>query len=786
MNKVKRAACLVLSLATLASATIIPSAFAESGSYTTEVTADGWTKVTNDNGVVLGYTEGTGVTIIEDDGYAFKDLNKNGTLDVYEDWRLDAQARAEDLASQMSIEEQLPLLFLDRYDTSYKADKTNGISEYVYSILDAGVRGICTPFAYKSVEKTVEYVNGMQSHVEALPFGIPVQQHGELGVSLTTAWPKSLAFAATFDPALADNYAKLLSKEYRSIGVSMTMTPQIDTSTEPRWSRISDTYGEDPMLVRDFAVAFTNALQSSYDADGNDLGWGTDSVTATVKHFPGDGSGEAGRESHNFYGKYAVYPGDNFDTLLIPFAACFNLPGLTESAGAVMPSYSIGIDEDGEALGDEKVASAYSSYKLNEVLRQELGFDGLVTSDFIIIEQNPQAPMMAVRNWGVEDLSAAERRVLALEAGLNQFAGEAMVDSLKEAYALGVEQDGQEEFNALITDSAIRVLVTMFNTRLFENAYVSNEYASAVVNAEETQAAAYDVAVKSVVMLKNANNIICQAEDNAEKPTVYIPMTFASNAWSLPVDAAVAGEYFNIVTDSIGAPTGADGAYTENDIIRATEEQLATVDFALVRISSPKNVGGGYDAASESYIPLSLQYTEYTANSSSVRTTSLGGDTVEVVIDSPYGAQTVEENENRSYFGKSAVISNASDLDAVLYAAEHVDKVIVSASLSNPTIFSEFENEVDALLVDFNLNSTMATKALCQIIRGEVEPSGLLPMQMPANMETVEAQYEDVPRDMECYVDSEGNTYDFAFGLNWSGVIDDERVATYSVEPLCE
>ena len=198
MNKVKRAACLVLSLATLASATIIPSAFAESGSYTTEVTADGWTKVTNDNGVVLGYTEGTGVTIIEDDGYAFKDPNKNGTLDVYEDWRLDAQARAEDLASQMSIEEQLPLLFLDRYDTSYKADKTNDISEYVYSVLDAGVRGICTPFAYKSVEKTVEYVNGMQSHVEALPFGIPVQQHGELGVSLTTAWPKSLTFAATF------------------------------------------------------------------------------------------------------------------------------------------------------------------------------------------------------------------------------------------------------------------------------------------------------------------------------------------------------------------------------------------------------------------------------------------------------------------------------------------------------------------------------------------------------------------------------------------------------------
>lgn len=785
MKKMKCAVSMILSLVMLASAAILPNAFAEGGKYTTEATPDGWTKVINDNGIVLGYTEGSGVTILEDDGYAFKDMNKNGELDTYEDWRLDSQTRAEDLVSQMTIDEQIPILFLDRYDTSYKADKTNGISDYVYSILDAGVRGICTPFAYKSVDKTVEYVNAMQSYVEALPFGIPVQQHGELGVSLTTSWPKSLAFAATFDPALADAYAKIVSKEYRAIGVSMTMTPQIDISAEPRWSRIVDTYGEDPMLVRDFAVAFTNALQSTYDADGNDTGWGTESVTATVKHYPGDGSGESGRESHNFYGKYAVYPGDNLDTMLIPFKACFDLPGLTEAAGAVMPSYSIGIDEDGEALGDEKVASAYSSYKLTDLLRDELGFKGLITSDFIIVEKNPQAPMMSVRNWGVEDMTAAERRILALKAGLNQFAGEAMVESLREAYELGVAELGQEEFDAIITDSAIRVLVTMFNTRLFENAYVSTEYANSVVNSVETQAAAYDVAVKSVVMVKNAEGMIHSAEA-AEKATIYVPMTFNGKEWAVPFDMNVLKEYFNVVTDTIGNPTGEDKKYTENDIIRATDAELQNVDFALVRISSPANVGGGYDAANEKYIPLSLQYTPYTANSTSVRTQSLGGDTVEVVIESPYGAQSVEENENRSYFGNSAVISNATDLDAVLYAAEHVDKVIVSATLSNPTIFSEFEGQVDAILLDFGLTGATATKAVSEIVTGAKEPSGLLPMQMPANMETVEAQLEDVPRDMECYVDAEGNTYDFAFGLNWSGVIDDERVATYNVPAIEE
>ena len=91
--------------------------------------------------------------------------------------------------------------------------------------------------------------------------------------------------------------------------------------------------------------------------------------------------------------------------------------------------------------------------------------------------------------------------------------------------------------------------------------------------------------------------------------------------------------------------------------------------------------------------------------------------------------------------------------------------------------------------MNFNVGSiglatSAPTCAMFDIITGKAEPSGLLPLQMPADMDTVEAQYEDVPRDMECYVDSEGNTYDFTFGMNWSGVINDERVAAYNVEPL--
>lgn len=147
-------------------------------------------------------------------------------------------------------------------------------------------------------------------------------------------------------------------------------------------------------------------------------------------------------------------------------------------------------------------------------------------------------------------------------------------------------------------------------------------------------------------------------------------------------------------------------------------------------------------------------------------------------------AQLVKEN--RSYFGEMAIIINESHLDLVLNTAAAAKKVIVALDVSNPMVFDEFENKVDAILVGFGGNRTdnVPDRAFLEVISGDVEPSGLLPLQMPLNMETVESQFEDVPRDMECYADSEGNTYDFSFGLNWSGIIKDDRTATYNVQPI--
>ena len=341
--------------------------------------------------------------------------------------------------------------------------------------------------------------------------------------------------------------------------------------------------------------------------------------------------------------------------------------------------------------------------------------------------------------------------------------------------------------------------------------YYHSEIAETVPNNAEHNAAGYKAALKSVVMLKNSGNIIHRAFPGAGKPTVYIPMVYSAAtsgrgggpASARPAfDPEISGKYFNVVTDVLAkkltgpADDKGNPTVSPKDIICASKAKISECDFALVRITSPQNGNptymgfGGFttEGGKYTYLPISLQYRPYTANSKFVRLESIGGDMIERTEKSPegYGDLKTMVKENRSYFGKTAIIRNENDRDLVLKTASAAKKVIVALNVSNPMVFTEFESEVDAILVGFggDRSSWLPDKAFLEIIAGKAEPSGLLPLQMPANMETVEKQFEDVPRDMECHVDSDGNTYDFAFGLNWSGVIKDSRTEKYGVPPV--
>ena len=362
----------------------------------------------------------------------------------------------------------------------------------------------------------------------------------------------------------------------------------------------------------------------------------------------------------------------------------------------------------------------------------------------------------------------------------------AMYEAMKEAYQLLVDDIGEEAALAQIRESVRRINKPLFEIGLFDNPYVDTAKTAETVKSEAAVALGEEATLKSIVMLKNENEAIKASE--GEKATAYIPMQFADGEWKLPVDLKTANEYYNVVTDTVGEPTGEAGedgkaTYTENDIIRATADELAECTVALVVVNNPQNVTGGYDADTDTYLPISLQYGEYVADSEGVRAESIAGDSETVEVNNPYVKQTQSVKENRSYYGQKAEISNVSDLDGILYTAENMPedaKIIVAVNANKSMIFSEFEDKVDAILIGFSIQNDK----FLEVASGNYEPSGLLPMQMPANMETVESQYEDVPRDMECYVDAAGNTYDFAYGLNWSGVISDERTEKYDVEPL--
>jgi len=766
--------------------------------WTQEETQDGYFIVKNEKGATLAYSKESGVSLIQVDGFAFKDLNKNGLLDQYEDWRLDVNTRALNLAKQMSNEQIAGLMLFSAHQYSV----TDSVSDAQKAFLTNHVRAVLSAASMAPVATQAKWNNAVQAFVEGLDFGIPVNISSDPRTANISVWPSNLGLAATFDPEISLNSGKILSKEYRALGIGTYLGPQTDLATEPRWIRANGTFGEDPALSRDMVRNFIDGLQSSFAEDGSDLGWGKDSMNGMIKHWPGDGAAEGGREAHSFVGKFQVYPGGQFNTALIPFVdGGFALNGKTRSASAVMSSYSIASSDNG-TLG-EAVGSAFSKYKIDTLLRGKYGYEGVVCTDWGVTF-SPGDPQMNGLGmpWGVEKLSPEERILKALKVGVNQFGGVNDSKLVLDACALGEKELGSDGIRSILENSAVQLLKNYFKPGLFENPYVDVEYAQKVVASPENLDAGYKAQLNSIVMVKNTDNAIKAA--SSEKPTVYIPMvyfpevkSFFGNTpaeWRLPVSLKDASKYFNVVTDKVAAvftgPQGADGKASPsiNDIVRVSKTDLESCDMALLIVRSPINPGDfmqgyGYDFVNKKYIPLSRQYSTYTADSPEVRTESLAGDPVEKSVPSVYGAQIVTVKENRSYFGNSTTATNKSDLDLINYVAgimpEHA-KVVVAVNSTGPMIFSEFEKNADAILVGFDVDNAV----MLEIVAGNFEPNGLLPMQMPKDMNTVEAQYEDVPRDMTPYVDSEGNTYDFAFGLNWSGIINDARVAKYSVPAL--
>ena len=763
---------------------------------------DGYTLV-HQNGPDLGYSPNSGVSIIIDKDKAFKDLNKNGVVDRYEDWRLSPQERAKDLAGKMQPQEIAGLMLYSNHQAIKSAELTDTQKKFMH---DDCLRHILIT-TVESPEIAARWNNNAQAFAESLGLGIPANNSSDPrhsadnnaefnagGGGAISMWPNELGMGATFDPNIMHRFGEIASTEYRALGFATSLSPQIDIATDPRWMRFNGTYGEDPQLVRDMAVAYCDAFQTSKGEDALYGAWGKNSVNAMVKHWPGGGPGESGRDAHFGRGKYAVYPNNNIDLQKFSFVeGAFKLQEGTDMASAVMPYYTI-------AYGQSKtnVANNFNQEIIGEQLRKEVGYEGVVCTDWGVTADVINPGIHSGKPWGVESLTVAERHYMAIMAGVDQFGGNDDKEPVLAAFEMLKNEQGEEKMLARIRKSAERLLLNIFRTGLFENPYLNPEETGKIVGNPEYMAAGYDAQLKSIVMLKNNGNTLPLKD--SKKLKAYIPERFVPGRVQFffgksedktvsPVSAEIAGKYFehaatagdaDIAIVFIDSPASGWGykvsealsdpalkkltiaafnkAYNQNIPLDAPIDQIVKEDDIYFqpkgkKVVEPKN----------GYYPISLQYSDYIAEDA--REESLaGGD--------PF-----EATANRSYKGKGVRTINKCDMELVQQTRKEMgDKpVIVVVNCTNPLVMSEIEPYCDAILVTFSVQN----QAILDIVTGKAEPYALLPFQMPANMKTVELQAEDTPRDMDCYVDACGNVYDFAFGLNWSGKINDWRVEKY-------
>ena len=721
----------------------------------------------NPGGPVIGTVD---VPILEVDGLYFKDYERSGSLVPYADWRLTPERRAKELAARLSVEEiaglmmysshqMVPAMSAGPFVGTYGGKSLEESGAKPWDLTDQQKKFLDTDHVrhvlaagLQDAQTAARWNNEMQAFAEKLPHSIPVNISSDprngaskagaeykSGGGQASAWPEGLGIAATFDPDLCRKYAGIIRKEYRAMGIATALSPQVDTGTEPRWMRIEDTFGAHPDLVADMGRAYCDGMQSDPACEN---GWGGGSVATMAKHWPGGGPCEAGRDAHYAYGKFAVHPGNSAEEHLKPFLeGVFHLDGPTQKTASIMPYYTVTWNMD---PGGDQVGNSYSRYIIQDMLREQAGFEGVVCTDWgITADPDTKLDSFGSRCFGVEQLTEAERHLRILENGVDQFGGNNDIVPILKAYEIGCQRYGEEAMRARFERSAARLLTNTFRCGLFENPYLDAESSHATVGCKEHCDAGFEAQLKSLVLLKNTGVLPVLS-----RKKVFIP--------NRHIDARKT--FFRTWMPAQDLP-GADRAVVEKFFDWAETPEDA--DLAIVFIESP--LSDGYDGE-KGYLPISLQYRPYTAVTA--RAESIGqGDFRE--LDHP----------NRSYRGRTNTAANASDLELVLKtkAALGDKPVIVVVRMHNPCVLSELESSADAILVDFGVQQ----EAVFTMLRGMAEPSGLLPVQLPRDMETVEAHCEDKPLDLIPYTDSCGNAYDFGFGMNWSGPIRDDRAARY-------
>lgn len=449
-------------------------------------------------------------------GITFRDLNKNGKLDPYEDPRRPIDERVEDLLSQMTLEEKAGLMFhmiaAVNKDGSLEPPSEGFIRGMPIAEMVGGL--LLNHFnvhALPAPRLAAQWHNNLQALAESTRLGIPVTissdpRHSFSNNPLTSffagafsQWPEPIGLAAAGDEALVEQFGDIARQEYVALGIRVALHPMADLATEPRWARINGTFGEDAQLSARLTAAYIRGFQGA--------ALGPASVACMTKHFPGGGPQKDGEDPHFPYGREQVYPGDNFDYHLIPFEAAF-----AAGTAQIMPYYGMPV-----GLDLEEVGFGFNKQVITGLLRQKYGFDGVVCTDWgLLNDAQIGERVMVARAWGVEHLSVADRAKKAIDAGVDQFGGEACPELIVE-----LVRSGQID-EARIDESARRLLRDKFRLGLFDNPYLDLDAAERVVGSAAFRAAGEQAQRRSIVLLKNGATTAGAVLPVRGRPKLYI------------------------------------------------------------------------------------------------------------------------------------------------------------------------------------------------------------------------------------------------------------------------
>ena len=569
--------------------------------------------------------------IIEVDGLKFKDLNDNGALDVYEDWRKTPEERADDLLGQMDATEKaaqmIHITIVSKRDSWY--------TDY-----DLGF-ALVYEYIFDTAEEAARRTNEIQELIESSRLGVPLifsmdTEAGAAFVKDATFLPDEINPGAVNDPELVQRLNEVLKEELMAVGVRMALSPDADLITDPRWGRNQECYSEDTEVVQSLIVSAILALQG-----GSELT--EDSVIATVKHFPG-----AGAQTNGLDGTPLTIQADSIDLHLAGFKAA-----IEAGVAAVMPyGYSTVPFLGGDA---EEFSADQSSVVMTDLLRNQLGFEGIIQTD-----------------WGMNFVQAAN-------AGADILGG-AGVRATRQLTE-GVDEEK-------INESVRRILIAKFRMGLFENPYVDETAAAAVVGSDAHKAVAKEAAARSFTMVKYENAQPLAGQKLIVAGELAENLRALNSGWTAKEPVELSG---TTILDAFKNKLGAD------------------------------NVTYIADASA---VPADLQ-----------------GQTAIVVVG--------EKSGTHEPAWTTAVLEFPEEQVSLVKALGDAGANVVSVVLMNrPYVLTNIAEMSDSVMLAYRPGVTCGAEAVAEALLGETAITGKTPFQIPRTMEQVLAQREDLPKDI--------------------------------------